>query len=164
MLDENIDMANGTTQPKRSRRSIKTPTNKSSLNVVDNADLMIDDSEFPFLYFISKITIEHCLYLVEEHQADSSTSIVSDLADDNSEHLPSYSSPSLMNRVSDKRSSSSGRAASFDDDDENDDQFRKTFMSVVPSFKPSGDRISTPFSRRDHRSNYSNLNNDINHP
>ena len=99
MLDENIDMANGTTQPKRSRRSIKTPTNKSSLNVVDNADLMIDDSEFPFLYFISKITIEHCLYLVEEHQADSSTSIVSDLADDNSEHLPSYSSPSLMNRV-----------------------------------------------------------------
>ncbi len=52
----------------------------------------------------------------------------------------------------------------FDDDHDNDDdhdaEFRKTFMSIVPSFKPSVDHISTPFSRRNNRSLGSNLDDD----
>ena len=111
-------------------------------------------------YWMSIWPVNRFLCLDEEQiDIDSSNSSASDIVNDKNEHSIESSA---MDTLPTGESQSSIRITSFDDDD-NDDEFRRTFMNVVPSFRPANDRISTPFSQRDQRLHRSNLNNDSSH-
>ena len=160
-LDENNNMTDPVLQPKRSRRSTKSRNSEVPLSVlhVGNDNSMNSESRCispTYRIFVWQINLRLCS---DEEPMDSVNSSASNVADDTNEQSSACSAIDLLPI---RPSESSIRVTSFDDDD-NDDQFRRTFMNIVPSFRPTTDRISTPLSQRDNRSHRSNLNNDCSH-